>query len=165
MFWGFNQIKISDSQIEIRESGDWYFRDRKLINRRILAYFKSNLHRDEGGIYILNTYREFVEKGYVTIRGPVLSAASVLDDRIVLEDNSEIPFHSLDLNLYKETLLFSLPILNVWGKFSRDAYLKIADFIEDKDEAFYFLPKSDSTNNAKIPEIKIINWMNAKIKE
>ena len=78
------------TDINIRENGEWYTGNRKIINTNVLDYFQSNLHRDEKGIYIFNRFGEFSEKGYVKIKGPVMPVIDLDQDRFLLKGDKKI---------------------------------------------------------------------------
>jgi hypothetical protein len=87
------------TDINIRENGEWYTGNRKIINTNVLDYFQSNLHRDEKGIYIFNRFGEFSEKGYVKIKGPVMPVIDLDQDRFLLKGDKKILFNDAQLIL------------------------------------------------------------------
>lgn len=64
--------------VSIDESSRWMFEGREVTHPGVLAYFKLNLHRQDGQYFILNTHGQNVEKGVLdSVRGFPLFALSV----------------------------------------------------------------------------------------
>ena len=113
------------TDITVRRDGKWYTRDRLIVNQKILDYFKKNLGRDQNGIYILNRYGKFSEKGYCIIEGPVLAVKAVSNDGYILEDESIQPKESARVIFDEEMMpLLFIERLEAWAVFGRQAYLK-----------------------------------------
>jgi hypothetical protein len=100
------------TDINIRENGEWYTGNKKIINTNVLDYFQSNLHKDEKGIYIFNRFGKFSEKGYITIRGPVMPVIDLGQKRFLLKGDKKIRFTDAQLIL-SATLVPYLKLLDL----------------------------------------------------
>lgn len=58
-----------DSEIYISQADEWIFRGNPIDKEEILTYFRNNLHGNEKGVYIENTFGELSEHGYLKIDG------------------------------------------------------------------------------------------------
>ncbi|MCW7503186.1 hypothetical protein [Leptospira paudalimensis] len=58
-----------DSEIYISPADEWIFRGNPIDKEEILTYFRNNLHGNEKGVYIENTFGELSEHGYIKIDG------------------------------------------------------------------------------------------------
>ncbi|ABZ95007.1 Hypothetical protein LBF_2523 [Leptospira biflexa serovar Patoc strain 'Patoc 1 (Ames)'] len=58
-----------DSEIYVAPNDEWIFRGNPIEKEEILTYFRNNLHGNEKGVYIENTFGELSEHGYLKIDG------------------------------------------------------------------------------------------------
>lgn len=83
-----SSTRYYNSEIMIDNCHKWIFRGEEITLKKILDFFKSNLHEDEQGVYISNQYGKFSEVGYLECMGCPLC----LDDYLQTEQN--ILFHT-----------------------------------------------------------------------
>jgi len=76
------------TNIRVTRDGRWFTGAKEIVNYKIISHFKQHLFRDEKGIYIYQTFRQFSEKGYITVEGPLLS--------VFRADENALTFDSLD---------------------------------------------------------------------
>lgn len=76
------------TNIRVTREGRWFTGDKEIINYKVISHFKQHLFRDEKGIYIYQTFRQFAEKGYISVEGPLLS--------VFRADSDHLTFDSLD---------------------------------------------------------------------
>ena len=130
-------IRIEATGIQVREDGRWYRKDIPIQNRKVLSYFKNNLHRDPKGIFIFNTFKEFAEKGYINIHGPVLKVTDIKTNLFLLETGEAIHRNKARLMMnQKMTLFLKIPRLGAWAVFSRELSDRLAEMIEMVGEKY-----------------------------
>jgi hypothetical protein len=76
------------TNIRVTRDGRWFTGSKEIVNYKVVSHFKQHLFRDEKGIYIYQTFRQFAEKGYITVEGPLLS--------VFRADREKLTFDSLD---------------------------------------------------------------------
>jgi hypothetical protein len=76
------------TNIRVTRDGRWFTGSKEIVNYKVISHFKQHLFRDEKGIYIYQTFRQFAEKGYITVEGPLLS--------VFRADREKLTFDSLD---------------------------------------------------------------------
>lgn len=76
------------TNIRVTREGRWFTGNKEIVNWKVIAHFKQHLFRDEKGIYIYQTFKQFSEKGYITVEGPLLS--------VFRADHEKLTFDSLD---------------------------------------------------------------------
>lgn len=76
------------TNIRVTREGRWFTGPKEIINYKVISHFKQHLFRDSKGIYIYQTFRQFAEKGYITVEGPLLS--------VFRADHEQLTFDSLD---------------------------------------------------------------------
>ena len=119
------------TDIRISRTGKWYTRSLPIQNNKILQYFKSNLRRDEKGIYIHNTFGEFSEKGYIQVEGPLLKVLDINSNGFTLENKEFIANEKVKLILDGQMIPYLyIPQLKAWAIFSKEAALPLADSLE-----------------------------------
>jgi hypothetical protein len=95
------------TNILVNREGRWFTGPKEIINDKVISHFKQNLFRDEKGVYIYQTFKQFSEKGYITVKGPLLEVFRIDADKITLDSldtvalgNAEITVNSDDEALY-----------------------------------------------------------------
>lgn len=76
------------TNIRVARDGRWFTGNKEIVNWKVIAHFKQHLFRDAKGIYIFQTFKQFSEKGYITVEGPLLS--------VFRADREKLTFDSLD---------------------------------------------------------------------
>ncbi len=136
------------TQIRIDRTGAWYTGDLKIINLKILLFFKGNLYRDKKGIYIYNTFGKFSEKGYIKVEGPLLQITDVVEEHFVLENGETIPNQDLEIILdEKLTAYAKLPRLQAWSIFSSKSAVKFGEIIEEVNDQYFWLGNKIKVSN------------------
>lgn len=147
-----SQPREEFTNINIHSNGDWYTKDKKIINPQILKYFKSSLCHDNQGIYILNQFGLLSEKGYINVNGPLVFITHLDQKKFYSEINQAIPFSSITHILeYKNILYIPLPILHGYAQISRKIYLEMINLVVENMSQFFF-------DNIPIQQYKIIDW-------
>ena len=140
------------TQIRIDITGTWYTGGLKIINPKILLFFKTHLYRDKKGIYIYNTFGEFSEKGYIKIEGPLLQIIDIVEDSLVLENKETIFNQDAEIMLDEHLIPYAkLPRLQVWSVFSSKSAVKFGTMIEELNGQYFWLGN-------KIKVLSDIKW-------
>ena len=105
------------TNIRVTRDSRWFTGPKEIINFKVISHFKQNLFRDEKGIYIYQEFRQFAEKGYITVEGPLLAVFRVDDEKLTFDSLDEIPLNSVDviLNTDDETLYVYYPRLGCYA--------------------------------------------------
>jgi len=85
------------TNIRVTREGKWFTGIKEIVNWKVVSHFKQHLFRDEKGIYIYQTFRQFSEKGYITVEGPLLAVFRVEADKIILDSLDEIGEDAADV--------------------------------------------------------------------
>lgn len=78
------------TNIRVTREGRWFTGAKEIVNWKVVSHFKQHLFRDEKGIYIYQTFRQFSEKGYITVEGPLLAVFRVEPEKMVLDSLDEL---------------------------------------------------------------------------
>ena len=101
-----NEKKIFTTKpgISITKDGSWHYKKNKIINSKVLEYFKKNLFRDTKGYFIHNQWKNLKEKAYLDfVEASPLNVLSILFDSsqiIIYLDSKE------ELNVSPKHLVF-----------------------------------------------------------
>ncbi len=140
------------TDIRIEPDGNWYAKNIRIKNKKILHYFKCNLHRDKKGIYIFNQFGQFSEKAYIKINGPLLFVTDISSGRFILENGNFVQKSKASIVLSKEMLLYlNLTELNAYAVFDLRTSEKFSDMLKESKENFFWGDK-------KIPILDNIQW-------
>jgi hypothetical protein len=82
------------TNIRVNREGRWFTGPKEIINFKVISHFKQNLFRDAKGIYIYQTFRQFAEKGYITVEGPLLSVFRIDGDRLIFDSLDAVPLEN-----------------------------------------------------------------------
>ena len=135
--------RVFDSEIIIDEKSRWYFRGNEITLDSVLSYFKENLDEDENGIFILNTYGELSEKGYVSCMGYPLKFIDyqIESGQLFLLGDNKQKFSLQDLQLHAdlEEKIFFKKKGQKYLKYSlnRDTHSKISEYIEEENGNYF----------------------------
>jgi hypothetical protein len=139
-----NGQRIFNSEITIDESNRWYFRGQEIIHVFVLDFFRKNLFEDEKGIYILNSYGQFSEKGYVECYGfPLFFISWVIDENnhLAFRSNGGQDYSLQELNFYfdEKERIFSIPEGKKFTKigFSKAVLNFLAEYMNEKDDEYF----------------------------
>ena len=145
-------IREEFTRIRVDPSGKWYTGNLRIKNEKVLGFFKKNLHRDEKGIYIYNTFGEFSEKGYIKVGGPLLKVVELDQNQFTLE-NGEIILSTNSEIISDEGLTpyLRIPSLGAWASLSSYAAVKFGEFTHESGEGFFF-------QRIKIKMCRDIEW-------
>ncbi len=78
------KIRKYDSEIVVEENDAWFYKGNQIIQEKVLDFFRKNLHEDDDGIYIQNSYGNFIENGYITAIGFPLQITNFVKDENAL---------------------------------------------------------------------------------
>lgn len=123
--------------ITIDVDGKWFNKEKQIINEDVLAFFKKNLHRDNKGIYIYNTFKGFSEKGYVIVNGPVCRVTDYTGSEFILETSETIARNQVQMILFDNRLFIEIPRLKAMAIFERNLFFKITEKLVETDEGFF----------------------------
>ena len=144
--------RVEFTDIQVRENGKWYTKNIPIKNQKILHYFKGNIHRDEKGIYIFNTFGRFSEKGYIKVNGPVFKVVDIKENTFLLETGEEVDKEEAKILLTQDmTPLLKVPRLRAWAIFSRELSAALGDIIETSGDRYTW-------RGIEIPMSKNIEW-------
>lgn len=87
------------TNIRVTREGRWFTGDKEIINYKVISHFKQNLFRDAKGIYIYQTFRQFAEKGYITVDGPLLSVFRIDGATLIFDSLDAVPLENLTVVL------------------------------------------------------------------
>lgn len=128
----FTNIRVArDKQGNSR----WFTGEKEIINHKVISHFKQHLFRDAKGIYIYQTFRQFAEKGYIKVEGPLLSVFRVDSDVITLDSLDTIPVNEVHViqNADDEALYVFYPRLQCYAGVGASVAPDFAALIEEKD--------------------------------
>ncbi|MBV6492101.1 MAG: hypothetical protein LDLANPLL_00092 [Turneriella sp.] len=142
------------TNVRVSRAGTWFTGEKPIINYNIISHFKQNLFRDTKGVYIYQTFRQFAEKGYITVEGPLLSVFRV-DENILTFDNLDtLPSHSAKIiqNLKDGSLYVFYPRLGCYASVPASVSPDFSLFLEEKVDGFTFC-------GTLIEKKRIIQWV------
>lgn len=87
---GHEHAREEFTNIRVTREGRWFTGPKEIINYKVISHFKQHLFRDEKGIYIYQTFRQFAEKGYITVEGPLLSVFRADHEKLTLDSLDSI---------------------------------------------------------------------------
>ena len=141
------------SEIEVKPSGNWFYKGNKIVQREVLDYFKKNLFEDEKGAYIKNTFHNLTEFAYINLEGYALHITDFIEDKtnyfFICETKEKLNILSLNFFLDSNQVLFVQKKTEKFLKYkiSIHCLMKLSDFLIDENH-FQFL-------ECKIPILKI----------
>lgn len=135
--------RIFDSEIYISPKDDWIFRGNTIDKLEILTYFRNNLHGNEKGVYIQNTFGELSEHGYVKIDGypcHVLHIEVTPDEILFLtDDGRNYPFGEFEIYETKEGGILGVRSVEekIKYRFTWNAAKELSDILTEEDGVTY----------------------------
>jgi len=124
------------TNILVNREGRWFTGPKEIINEKVISHFKQNLFRDAKGIYIYQTFKQFSEKGYITVGGPLLEVFRTDAEKITLDSLDIIPLASAQviLNQEDEALYVRYDRLGCYAAVAAAAAPDFSAFLEDNGE-------------------------------
>lgn len=106
-------------------------------------YFKQNLYRDAKGIYIHQTFRQFAEKGYITVEGPLLTVFRIDANRTIFDNLDEVATAELSCiwNTDDEAAYFFYERLRCYASVGAGVAPYFSEFLEETGDGFSFYAK------------------------
>ncbi|AFM13251.1 hypothetical protein [Turneriella parva] len=92
---GHETAREEFTNIRVARDGRWFTGAKEIINFKVISHFKQNLFRDAKGVYIYQTFRQFAEKGYITVEGPLLSVFRIDGDTLIFDSLDAVPLDEL----------------------------------------------------------------------
>ena len=140
------------THINVRSNGQWYNDDKLIINENVLTYFKSNLKRDDKGIYVHNTFGEFSEKGYIQVKGPIVNVIEITNQSFILENGQALSRKEVILVLDNRSVPFIYLVdFKAWAGFTKSAMVAFSEDIEERNGELFLQDKV-------IKQIADIDW-------
>ncbi|MFZ5629957.1 MAG: hypothetical protein ACOY5B_12565 [Spirochaetota bacterium] len=128
------------TNIRVTREGRWFTGAKEIINYKVISHFKQHLFRDDKGIYIYQTFRQFAEKGYITVEGPLLN--------VFRADREKLTFDSLDIlpvaeaqvvqNSEDESLYVYYPRLRCYASVPASVSPDFAMLLSEEGESILF---------------------------
>jgi hypothetical protein len=147
----FTNIRISRD----RSSGAsrWFTGPKEIVNEKVISYFKQHLFRDAKGIYIYQEFRQFSEKGYITVEGPLLEVFRVDAEKITFDNLDEVPTAVVEvvLNSDDEAPYVYYPRLQCYAAVGAGVSSSFSEFLTEAVDGFLFHGKP-------VPVTKISHW-------
>lgn len=132
-----------DSEIVVEKNDRWLYKGNEIIQEKVLDFFRKNLFEDENGIYILNTYGNLIEHGYITVKGFPLFITNFLkdEDKLLLRSNDLAcsPIEEWNFFLREDDRIFGMKKNQKYLKyaFSRDFLNFISPHLKEKDQKYF----------------------------
>ncbi len=137
----FTNIRVSRD----RSSGAslWFTGPKQIVNDKVISYFKQHLFRDAKGIYIYQTFRQFAEKGYITVEGPLLEVFRVDAEKITFDNLDELPTAEVrvTLNSDDEAPYIYYPRLQCYATVAAGVSPFFSEFLAEQGDGFTFCGK------------------------
>ncbi len=132
-----------DSEIYIAPNDEWIFRGNTIDKEEILTYFRANLHGNEKGVYIQNTFGELSEHGYIKIDGypcHVLHIETSPDEIVfITDDGRSYPFGEFEIYETIEGGILGLRAVEerIKYRFTWNAAKELSDLLTEEDGVTY----------------------------
>jgi len=120
--------------------GFWHTAQGKFENKKIIAHFHSCIRRDDQGYHLEQEHAHYREKVYFRYEDTALFVFHVeKGDPIVLVLNTGRQEDLKPKKLYIDGESLYVRLGNERVKFSENALLSIAEYLEDDDEGHYYI--------------------------
>lgn len=121
-------------------AGRWFTGSKEIVNYKVISHFKQNLFRDEKGIYIYQTFKQFSEKGYITVEGPLLEVFRVDRDKITFDSLDEMPTATAEvvMNEDDEAAYVYYPRLGCYAVVAASASPDFSTLLSEEGDVFLF---------------------------
>lgn len=134
------------TNIRVTRQSHWFTGPKEIINHKVISHFKQNLFRDAKGIYIYQTFREFAEKGYITVEGPLLAVFRVDEEKIIFDSLDELPLNDTEViqNSEDEALYVFYPRLACYAGVPAGVVPYFSAHLQETADGFTFFGKKIS---------------------
>jgi len=131
------------TNIRVTRESRWFTGAKEIINYKVISHFKQHLFRDEKGIYIYQTFREFAEKGYINVEGPLLSVFRADAEKITFDSLDELPVEDAHVvqNDDDDALYVVYPRLGCYASVTAAVAPAFAELIREDGDSFLFCGK------------------------
>ncbi len=135
------------TNIRVTREGRWFTGPKEIINFKVISHFKQSLFRDAKGIYIYQTFRQFAEKGYITVEGPLLSIFRIDGSQLILDSLDELPVVEAEivLNSDDEAPYVWYPRLGCYANVPAGVAPYFSELLEENEDSFTFYGKPVET--------------------
>lgn len=144
---GHESAREEFTNIRVTREGRWYTGPKEIINFKVISHFKQNLFRDAKGIYIYQTFRQFAEKGYITVEGPLLSVFRIEGDTLIFDSLDSVALKELHvvLNSDDEAPYIYYGRLGCYANVPAGVSPYFSDLLEERGDSFTFCGKPVET--------------------
>ena len=155
----FTNIRVTGARGS--SAGRWFTGSKEIINYKVISHFKQHLFRDEKGIYIYQTFRQFSEKGYITVEGPLLAVFRIDREKITFDSLDEIATATAEvvINTGDEAAYVYYPRLGCYAVVAASVSPDFSAFLKEEGDVFLFcdrpLRRLHITNWTQPPTIEI----------
>ncbi|MCS6972692.1 MAG: hypothetical protein NZL89_06670 [Leptospiraceae bacterium] len=141
------------TNIRVNREGRWFTGDREIVNWKVISHFKQNLFRDEKGIYIYQEFRQFSEKGYITVEGPLLAVFRVDKDKLTFDSLDTLPVATAQVvqNTEDDALYVFYPRLGCYASVPAAVAPDFAELLAEDEGLVLFCGRP-------VPRIRIEQW-------
>lgn len=148
-----SQAREENTSIRITREGHWFTGDKKIVNYRVVSHFKQSLFRDAKGIYVYQTFRQFAEKGYIAVQGPLLSVFRVDQNEIMLDSLDTLPTATVKIyqNTEDEALYLYYERLGCYASIPAAVAPAFGELLSEDKGVVYF-------NDKPVTSMAIIAW-------
>ena len=128
------------TNIRVTREGRWFTGAKEIINYKVISHFKQQLFRDDKGIYIYQTFRQFAEKGYITVEGPLLSVFRADEANLTLDSLDTFPVAEAQViqNSDDEALYVYYPRLGCYASVPASVSPDFAKLLSEEGELTLF---------------------------
>lgn len=128
------------TNIRVTREGRWFTGDKEIVNYKVISHFKQHLFRDAKGIYIYQTFRQFAEKGYITVEGPLLSVFRADRERLTFDSLDTLPVTEAEViqNSEDEALYVYYPRLGCYASVPAAVSPDFAALLSEEGERILF---------------------------
>ncbi len=135
-----SHAREENTNIHITREGHWFTGDKKIVNFRVVSHFKQSLFRDAKGIYVYQTFRQFAEKGYITVKGPLLHVFRIDRNEIMLDSLDTLPTASAKIyqNTEDEALYLYYERLDCYASIPAAVAPALGELLSEDNGVVYF---------------------------
>jgi hypothetical protein len=131
------------TNIRVSLEGRWFTGTKEIVNDKVISHFKQSLFRDDTGIYIYQTFRQFAEKGYITVEGPLLSVFRIDAENVTFDSLDTLPMREAEVCIDEadgNPYLF-FPRLQCYASIGAGVSPYFSEFLEESGDGFTFCGK------------------------
>ena len=119
------------------KNGHWRTEGEKFLNQKIIKYFHSRIKKDQGGFFLEQEHRHYIEKVYFPYEDTALFVMRIIEsDGLVLCTNTgeHIPLEPRELFIKNDDLYYQNGADLI--KFNENALLSLAAYMDEVDDQF-----------------------------